>query len=135
MNITFINPKRADIHAQLALLKPAFNGLELAKQEYQFCCDAVRSKRAGLYQIKGRGVNARFVGIVTDDNDYLILALTGRGLVAAAQPIIDAVSGQGYRAVKFHTVKSGMTRILRGFGFVGEVTASDTVLTLDLGGN
>lgn len=134
MNITYINPVRADINAHLALLKPAFAGLELAKEEYQFCCDAVRNKQAGLYQIKGRDVDARFVGIVTQDNEYLILALTGRGLVAAAQSIIDTVSGQRYRAIKFHTIKSGMTRILRRFGFVVSQVTNDTVLTLDLEG-
>ncbi|MFT7682639.1 MAG: hypothetical protein ACI935_002116 [Moritella dasanensis] len=134
MNITFINPVRADINAHLTLLKPAFAGIELAKEEYQFCCDAVRNKQAGLYQIKGRGVDARFVGIVTQDNEYLILALAGRGLVAAAQPIIEAVSGQRYRAIKFHTIKSGMTRILRRFGFVISTVTNDTVLTLDLEG-
>ena len=134
MNITYINPVRADINAHLTLLKPAFAGLELAKEEYQFCCDAVHNKQAGLYQIKGRGVDARFVGIVTQDNEYLILALAGRGLVAAAQPIIEAVSGQGYRAIKFHTIKSGMTRILRRFGFLITDVADDTVLILDLEG-
>jgi hypothetical protein len=134
MNITFINPVRADINAHLTLLKPAFSGLELAKDEYKFCCDAVRNKQAGLYQIKGRGVDARFVGMVTQDNEYLILALSGRGLVAAAQPIIDAVSGQRYRAIKFHTIKSGMTRILRRFGFLISDVTNDTVLTLDLEG-
>ena len=54
--------------------------------------------------------------------------------MAAAQPIIEAVSGQGYRAIKFHTIKSGMTRILRRFGFVISAVANDTVLTLELEG-
>lgn len=134
MSITFISSDRADINAHLTLLKPAFNGLEFAKEEYQFCCDAVRNKQAGLYQIKERGVNVRFVGIVTDSNEYLILALTGRGLVSAAKSIIKAVSTKGYDAIKFHTIKLGMTRILRRFGFILNEGNQDSVLTLDLGG-
>lgn len=134
MSIIFIDPKRADLNAQLNLVKPAFNGVPGAKEEYKFCCDAVKDNRAGLYQVKGRGVNVRFVGIVTDCNEYLILALTGKGLINAAKTIIKVVSNNGYTAIKYHTVKAGMTRILRRFGFNVSEVSDDTVLTLDLGG-
>lgn len=129
MKITLISPARADINAHFTMLKPAFNGVAFAKEEFQFCCDAVRSKQACLYRIKCKDVDVRFVGLVTDDNDYLILALTGKGLVKAAPFIIDAVCSQGYRSIKYHTVKKGMTRILSGFGFHGVKHETDTVLT------
>ncbi|MFT5879569.1 MAG: hypothetical protein ACI86X_000673 [Moritella sp.] len=132
MKITFISPNRADINAHFNLLKPAFNGVAFAKEEYQFCCEAVRNKQASLYQVKAEGVDVRFVGVVTEDNDYLILALTGKGLVKTANFIIDAVGGQGYRSIKYHTVRSGMIRILSRFGFCGVKTDIDTVLTLNM---
>lgn len=131
MKITYIKPNRADIKAHLQLLKPAFNGVEDAKTEYQICCDAVNNGQAGLYQINGAGVNVRFVGIVTDENDYLVLALTGRGIVPATQLIIEAVKGQGYRRLTYHTVRAGMTRILRRYGFVHEKVSHGFDLTLD----
>ncbi|GAB3531904.1 hypothetical protein [Photobacterium alginatilyticum] len=136
MRFQLIRPNRADINAQFALLRPAFNGVNQAKAEFEFCCDAVRRKQASLYHLKGKGVSVRFVGMVTDDNSYLILAMTGRGLVAAAPTIIEAVKSQGYRQIKYHTVRRGMTRILTRFGFsITDKTAHDTVLSLLLEGD
>jgi len=135
MKINFLSAKRTDINVQLAMLRPAFNRIKEAKEEYQFCCDAVRKKQAGFYSVRGVGVKVRFVGMVTRDNDYLVLALTGKGLVNASQKIIDAVKGQGYRSIIFHTVRPGMTRILKRFGFVESKTNSDSILTLHLGGH
>lgn len=129
MKISLISPNRKDIDVHFGKVKPAFNGVDFAKEEYQFCCDAVRSQQACLYRVKGSGVDVRFVGLVTDENDYLILALTGKGLVKAAPFIIDAVCSQGYRSIKYHTVKKGMTRILSGFGFHAVKHEVDTVLT------
>ncbi|ASA56407.1 hypothetical protein [Vibrio gazogenes] len=135
MKFTLIRPNRADIKAQFSLLRPAFNRLKDAKYEYKFCCDAVLSKRASFYQLKGKGVAVRFVGYVTDENEYLILALTGKGLKQAAPVIIDAVRSQGYQCVKYHTVRQGMTRILRRFGFVTTETHGDeSVLCLQFTG-
>ncbi len=135
MKFTLIRPNRSDIKAQFSLLRPAFNRLKDAKYEYKFCCDAILSKRASFYQLKGKGVAVRFVGYVTDENEYLILALTGKGLKQAAPVIIDAVRSQGYQCVKYHTVRQGMTRILRRFGFVTTETHGDeSVLCLQFTG-
>ncbi|KUI99925.1 hypothetical protein [Vibrio sp. MEBiC08052] len=135
MKLTLIRPNRADIKAQLALLRPAFNRVPDAKYEYMFCCDAVTCKRASFYQLKGKGVAVRFVGYVTEQNEYLILALTGKGLKQAAPVIIDAVRSQGYQCVKYHTVRQGMTRILKRFGFViTETHGDESVLCLQFGG-
>ncbi|SHO54477.1 hypothetical protein VQ7734_00191 [Vibrio quintilis] len=135
MNFTLIRPGRADINTQFSLLRPAFNGVPAAKYEYQFCCEAVMNRRASLYQLKGPGVSVRFAGYVTDDNQYLILAMTGRGLKQAAPHIIDAVRSQGYETIKYHTVRPGMTRLLRSFGFtVVKTSGHESVLTLNLGG-
>jgi len=136
MRFQLIRPNRADINAQFALLRPAFDGVHQAKAEFDFCCEAVERKQASLYHLKGKGVSVRFVGIVTDDNGYLILAMTGRGLVTAAPTIIEAVRSQGYRHIKYHTVRQGMTRILKRFGFsITDNTVHDTVLSLMLEGD
>lgn len=133
MNFTLIRTFRADLAAQFALLRPAFDGVYDAKQEFNFCREAVINKQASFYHLKGKGVSVRFVGIVTRENDYLILAMTGKGLVAAAPYIIEAVKSQGYRSIRYHTVRRGMVRILRGFGFgVCNNTERDTVLSLNL---
>ncbi len=135
MKFMLIRPARADIKAQFSLIKPAFNGVHCAKTEYEFCCDAVKSKQASFYHLKGAGVSVRFVGFVTSENDYLILAMTGKGLVEAAPCIIEAVKSQGYRSIKYHTVRRGMERILKRFGFV--ITGKsehDSVLSLALEG-
>ncbi|MCG9608664.1 hypothetical protein L1D41_03085 [Vibrio harveyi] len=130
-----IRPTRADINAQFALIKPAFNGVHCAKAEYQFCCEVVRNKQASFYHLKGSGVSVRFVGLVTDENDYLILAMTGKGLANAAPYIIEAVKSQGYRSIKYHTVRRGMERILKSFGFaVIDKTVYSSVLSLTLEG-
>ncbi|CAK1835381.1 Phage protein [Vibrio crassostreae] len=131
MNFMLIKPTRADIKAQFALIKSAFNGVHCAKAEYQFCCEAVRNKQASFYHLKGAGVSVRFVGLVTSDNEYLILAMTGKGLVKAAPCIIEAVKSQGYRSIKYHTVRRGMERILKAFGFVvADKTEHESVLSL-----
>jgi len=117
MKITLISPDRADIGAHLKLLKPAFDGVSHAKAEYAHCCDMVRHEQASLYHLKGRGVDVRFVGLITDDNGYLVLALTGLGLVEASAMIIDLVAKQGYQSLKYHTARRGMTRMLSRYGF------------------
>ena len=135
MRFQLIRPNRADMKAQYTLLRPAFNQVHEAKFEFDFCCDAVTNKRASMYHLKGKGVSVRFVGVVTNDNDYLILAMTGKGLVTAAPIIIDTVKSQGYRAIKYHTVRQGMKRILQRFGFsVLATTDHDTVMALNLEG-
>lgn len=135
MKFMLIRPTRADINAQFALIKPAFNGVHCAKAEYQFCCEVVRNKQASFYHLKGSGVSVRFVGLVTDENDYLILAMTGKGLASAAPYIIEAVKSQGYRSIKYHTVRRGMERILKSFGFaVIDKTVYSSVLSLTLEG-
>jgi len=135
MKFMLIRPTRADINAQLTLIKPAFNGVHCAKAEFQFCSEAVRNKQASFYHLKGDGVSVRFVGLVTDENDYLILAMTGKGLVKAAPCIIEAVKSQGYRSIKYHTVRRGMERILKSFDFtVIDKTEHDSVLSLTLEG-
>lgn len=135
MKFMLIKPNRADIKAQLALVKSAFNGVHCAKAEYEFCCDAVSNKQASFYHLKGAGVSVRFVGLVTNDNEYLILAMTGKGLLKGAPAIIDAVKSQGYRSIKYHTVRRGMERILKSFGFVvSDKTDHDSVLSLTLEG-
>ncbi|MEH0690143.1 hypothetical protein H4F17_13890 [Vibrio cholerae] len=137
MKFNLIRPNRPDLSAQFKLIKRAFNGVDNAKAEFEFCCDAVISKRASLYHLFSRkqGVSLRFVGYVTSDNDYLILAMTGKGLLKGAPAIIEAVKSQGYRSIKYHTVRAGMTRILKGFGFVltGK-SEHDSVLSLNLEG-
>ena len=129
MNITFISPERADINAHLNLLKPAFNGVENPKSEYELCCDAVRNKQAGLYLLQGDGFNVRFVGMAVDDG-YLLWSLVGRGYVLAVEQILSIVKGQGYRFIRCHTVRKGITRMLRRFDVDVSVEQSETVLTL-----
>ncbi|MGF1859890.1 hypothetical protein [Photobacterium profundum] len=136
MKFILLKPTRADIQAQFALIKRAFNGVKNCKAEFDITKELVLSKQASMYQVIGKGVSVRFVGFVTDDNDYLILALTGKGLVNVAPYIIDAVKSQGYRAIKYHTVRTGMTAILQSFGFVQtETTEHDTVMSLYLEGS
>lgn len=135
MKFTLIRPNRADIKTQFSLVKRAFNKVHQAKYEFEDCCEKVMKKHASFYQLTGKGVSVRFVGFVTDENDYLVIALTGKGLKKAAPVIIDAVKSQGYRSIQYHTVRRGMTRILRGLGFsVLYKTEHDTVLSLDLEG-
>lgn len=128
-------PKRADINTQLNFLRDAFNGVHEAKQEFEFCCEAVKAQRASFYHVKGQGVSVRFVGMVTGDNSYLILAMTGKGLHKVAPAIIEKVSANGYPLIKYHTVRKGMVRILKRFGFqVSETTEHDSVLSLAMEG-
>lgn len=133
MKFILMKPTRADIKAQFSLIKPAFNGVHCAKAEYEFCCESVNNKQASFYHLKGNGVSVRFVGLVNSDNEYLILAMTGKGLIKAAPYIIEAVKSQGYKAIKYHTVRAGMARVLKSFGFVvtGK-TEHDSTLTLTL---
>ncbi|MDC5719431.1 hypothetical protein [Vibrio europaeus] len=135
MKFTLIRPNRPDLPAQFKLIKRAFNGVDCAKAEFEFCCEAVINHSASMYHLLSReqGVSLRFVGYVTSDNDYLILAMTGKGLLKGAPAIIDAVKSQGYRTIKYHTVRAGMTRILQGLGFViSGKSEHDSVLSLNL---
>ena len=136
MRLQLMRPTRADIHSQFLLLRPAFDRVKNAKTEFEFCCDAVKSKHDSLYHLKSKGVSVRFVGMVTPENDYLILAMTGRGLTHAAPTIMAADTAQGDRSIKYHTVRQGMTRILQRFGFsILDTTTHDTVLSLSLEGS
>ncbi|CAM3708631.1 hypothetical protein VA7868_02930 [Vibrio aerogenes CECT 7868] len=133
MKFTLIRPGRADINTQFSLIRPAFNGVPAAKYEYQFCRESVMNLGASFYQLKGHGASVRFIGYVTGDNEYLILAMTGKGLKQAAPHIIEAVRSQGYRSIKYHTVRPGMTRLLRSFGFkVIKTSGAESVLSLNL---
>lgn len=114
--IRHIKPTHADINAQLALLKPAFDGSPTPKSEFIDMCDKVKNQNASFYQLSHSGGSVRFVGLVTDD-DYLIYALSGKNLRNVAPEIIERVKQCGYRAIKFHTYKNGMRRILNMFGF------------------
>lgn len=129
MNITFINPERTDIDTQLAFLKPAFNGVENVKAEYEDCCNAVKGKQAGLYRLKGDGFNVRFVGKAVDDG-YQLWALTGFGYLNAVEQILTIVEKQGYKFIRCHTVRPGITRMLRRFCVRVSEQQCETVLTL-----
>ncbi|WP_342606958.1 hypothetical protein [Vibrio tritonius] len=114
--IRHIKPTHADIDAQLALLKPAFEGSPTPKSEFLDMCDRVKTQNASFYQLSHSGGSVRFVGLV-EGNDYLIYALSGKNLRQAAPAIIERVKQCGYQAIKFHTYKNGMRRILNVFGF------------------
>ncbi|WP_135382161.1 hypothetical protein [Vibrio tasmaniensis] len=137
MKLILLRPNRPDLPALFKLIKRAFNGVTDAKVEFEFCREAVENKRASFYHLFDReqGVSLRFVGYVTSENDYLILAMTGKGLLKGAPTIIDAVKSQGYRSIKYHTVRLGMCRVLRQFGFVmSHQSEHDSVMTLNLEG-
>lgn len=117
MGWTIIKKNRRDLNAQFKLIKRAFDGVSDAKNEYEFCCNSVRDSSASMYQIKGKGVNVRFVGKVIDA-DYFILSFVGCGLKKVAPTIIELARKQGFASIKYQTCKKGMRRILNEFGFV-----------------
>ena len=117
MKWTVIKSKRNDIKTQFKLIRPAFDGVSDAKNEYEFCCESVRDGSASMYQIQSKGVNVRFVGVVTE-SDYFILSFTGRGLKKVAPIIIQQVRKAGFSSIKYQTCRKGMRRILNEFGFV-----------------
>lgn len=129
MSITFIGSNRADINVQLALLKPAFNGVKNVKEEFELCCNAVKNKEAGLYHLKGDGMNVRFVGRVVDDG-YQLWALVGVGYIRAVEQILKIVKKQGYRYIRCHSVRPGITRMLRRFGVSVLQQQDETIHTL-----
>ncbi len=136
---TVLKSERVDIAAQLNLLKPAFDGSDSPKVEFDMVKDGVLDKSASFYLVKGQDTTLRFLGRVID-GQYHIIAMTGRGLGFAANNIIEQVTSAGYTAITFHTYRKGMRRILRSFGFeqidcVREFgTKKETVHRLDLKG-
>ncbi len=139
MKWQYLSPKRVDLSAHLQLLKPAFDGSDSPKLEFEQVSEWVKSGEVGFYQVSMRGVKLRFVGRVTGDA-YHIVAMTGQGLTKAANHMIERVIAQGYPAITFHTYRKGMRRISRSVGFeqVERVREFDgtleTVHRLDLKG-
>lgn len=129
MNITFINSDRPDIDAQLKKLESAFEGVENAKGEFKLLCDAVKSKRAGMYHLKGDGFDVQFVGCPVDDG-YQLWALTGVGYIAAVKKILNIVEQRGYRFICGHSVKKGIPRMLKRFNADISMQQNETVHTL-----
>lgn len=116
MKWQYLSPKRVDLLAHLNFLKPAFDGSDSPKQEFEQVRDWVLSGEVGFYMVSMKGVALRFVGRVIGDA-YHIVAMTGRGVVEASTHIIERVKRQGYQTITFHTYRKGMRRILRSTGF------------------
>ena len=111
-----LRPQRADIKAHFALIRAAFDGVNDAKNEYEYCCDSVRDGSASMYLMTGDGIKLRFVGEVRD-RDYFILAMTGSGMTKAAPNIIKQVRHMGYESISYQTRRDGMRTALTAFGF------------------
>jgi hypothetical protein len=113
-----IAPTRADIDAQLELLKPALNRMPNPKNEFLDICDAVKNREASFYQfkVKDKGV-LRFVGQARE-TDYFIWALAGNGLVHVAPEIIKRVRSCGYQSITINTFKVGVVAMLGRIGFI-----------------
>lgn len=116
MYFRIIRPTAADFMANLNLLKPAFTGSDDPKGEFGYVRSLVKDKQASFYLLTGKGIKLWFVSRVIDGR-YHIIAMTGRGLVLAANHIIERVSRCGYQAISYHTYRNGMRRILSRFGF------------------
>ncbi|OLQ70316.1 hypothetical protein BIT28_16455 [Photobacterium proteolyticum] len=125
MTIIYLTAARADWGYHLNQLKPAFNGSDSARAEFEEMAERLNSGAAALYLVKAKGVLIRFVGHVTD-GVYHINAMTGRGLKHAAPLIIERCQAMGYQAISYHTYRNGMGRILRGFGFELDEQISQT---------
>lgn len=110
-------PSRADIDAQLDLLKPALNRMPNPKSEFLDICDAVKNREASFYQfkLKDKGV-LRFVGQARE-TDYFIWALAGNGLFHVAPEIIKRVKTCGYQSITINTFKKGVVSMLKRIGF------------------
>lgn len=135
LSISFIRHDRADIKTQLELLKPSFNGLDNPKAEFQNLIDDVMTNRAGLYHIKGKGVNLRFVGMDLGDGVYFVSALTGKGFAHGLPYFIDLVTSRGFTTLKGQAVRRGMVRQYERAGFTALERNGITELTLSLGGD
>lgn len=139
MRFSFIRPTSPDFNAHITFLRPAFDGSDNPKTEFDEVVSMVRHRDAALYRLAGKGVKLWFVGRVID-GEYHIVAMTGQGLTDAANFIIERVISQGYTAITYHTYRPGMRRILNRFGFseterVREFDGkAETVHRLELGG-
>ncbi|MGR5149655.1 hypothetical protein ACQKP8_24295 [Photobacterium alginatilyticum] len=116
MHFRLIRPTAADFPAHLKLLKPAFEGSDDPKGEFEFVRDLLEDKRGSFYLLTGKGIKLWFVSRRLDGR-FHIVAMTGRGLVQAASHIIERATNCGYRAISYHTYRKGMRRILGRFGF------------------
>lgn len=135
LSIYFIRPDRTDIQTQLDMMKPSFDGLGNPKAEFQSMVDNVKSNQAGLYHIKGKGVNLRFVGMDLGEGVYFVSALAGKGLAHGLPYFIDLVSARGFHTLKGQAVRRGMVRNYERAGFTALERNGVTELTLSLGGD
>ncbi|PSW06266.1 hypothetical protein [Photobacterium lipolyticum] len=116
MYFRIVRPEAADFAANLNLLRPAFVGSDNPKVEFNQVQEWIQTNKASFYLLSGKGVKLWFVSRVID-NRYHIVAMTGRGLVDAANFIIERVTTCGYASITYHTYRQGMRRILSRFGF------------------
>ncbi|MGF1702523.1 hypothetical protein L4D09_19700 [Photobacterium makurazakiensis] len=116
MHFRLIRPNAPDFHAHLSLIKPAFSGSDMPKAELEEVKTLVCEGQASFYLLTGKGIKLWFISRVDGDR-YHIIAMTGRGLVEAANHIIERVIDCGYQSISYHTYRKGMRRILDQFGF------------------
>jgi len=136
LTISYLAPDRADILAHLALLKPAFNGSDEPKAEWEEMRDDVLAKDASLYLIKAKGVHIRMAGRLID-GVYHVICSQGRGLIHAAPIVIEKCQLMGYPAITYHAYRQGMGRLLRRLGFELDcvLSAKESRYILKLGGH
>ncbi len=123
MNFTNLKPLAKDFRVHLNAMKPAFDGSDSPKVEFDLLREWVTGRHASFYLVTAKNVRLRFVGRVDEDTIYHIVAMTGKGLADAAPSIIERIAACGYREIRYHTYRKGMRRILNRFGFEEVETA------------
>ncbi|WP_087019057.1 hypothetical protein [Thaumasiovibrio subtropicus] len=116
MNFTHIRASAKDLNVHLNAMRPAYDGSDSPKLEFDLLREWVEGQHASFYKVTGKGVSLRFVGRF-EESTYHIIAMTGKGLGIAAPFIIDRIRECGYDAIQYHTYRKGMRRILNRFGF------------------
>lgn len=116
LSYQLIQPTRDDFGYHCQQLKPAFDGLNTPKAEFDSMIDALKAKQASFYHVKAQGVHMRFVGQARD-GDYHLWAMSGKGFLQAAPLVIERIKQCGYQSVVCHTCKAGIRRFYERMGF------------------
>lgn len=74
------------------------------------------TKKASMYHITGESVDLTMMAR-NEDNEFIIMIIKGKGLSRCGNELQQCIFKSGYNAIRYHTNKKGMTRLLRSIGF------------------
>ncbi|OBU24954.1 hypothetical protein C0Z01_14160 [Photobacterium kishitanii] len=72
--------------------------------------------KASIYLITGKNVNLKMIAR-SENNEYVIMIMVGKGLSICGNQIKNKIFENGFKSIRYHTNKKGMTRLLKSIGF------------------